>query len=323
MNSRICRAVVVAMSVGSSAFAEPLPLSVDRIERFSITGAESEGGLTFLGGLRLQSEHAEFGGFSGVAISGDGASVFLVNDAGSFVRARLVHEGEALAGIADARIEPLFPDRELSKRQGDAEDIAFDPSDGRRGVLVRERQANAMLSFELDGGRPTNFQPKAVGADNRLLRSNAGLESVDYAPAASPVAGQIVAIAEAPPRGETDIPGWIAGVGTFTIVRRDNFDVSSARFLPDGDLLLLERRFTPPFGIAARIRRVPGETVRVGARLDGDILLDAGMTSQIDNMEGLAVHGDAEGRLILTLVSDDNYNAFQRTLILQFALAED
>ena len=47
------------------------------------------------------------------------------------------------------------------------------------------------------------------------------------------------------------------------------------------------------------------------------------MTSQIDNMEGLAVSQDEAGRTILTLVSDDNFSILQRTLILQFALHED
>ena len=106
-------------------------------------------------------------------------------------------------------------------------------------------------------------------------------------------------------------------------MRRDDFDISSARFLPDGDLILLERRFSLSAGIAMRLRRIPGDTIKVGARLDGAIILDAGMTSQIDNMEGLAVSQDEEGRTILTLVSDDNYNILQRTLILQFALDGD
>ena len=112
-------------------------------------------------------------------------------------------------------------------------------------------------------------------------------------------------------------------MGKFQIVRHDDFDVSSARFLPNGDLLLLERRFRPPFGIALRLRRIPGPTIAVGATLDGPYLLDAGMTSPIDNMEGLAVSVDSAGRTILTLVSDGNFNVLQRTLILQFALAED
>jgi hypothetical protein len=99
--------------------------------------------------------------------------------------------------------------------------------------------------------------------------------------------------------------------------------VSSARILPNGDLMLLERRYAPAWGIAMRLRRIAGDTIKVGARLDGDILLDAGMTSQIDNMEGLAVSQDEAGRTILTLVSDDNFSILQRTLILQFALHED
>jgi hypothetical protein len=178
-----------------------------------------------------------------------------------------------------------------------------------------------MLSFELEGSRPASFEPRRVGAPDGLLRSNRGLESVAYAPAASPIAGEIVAVAERPQRGETDIPGWIAGVGAFSIVRHDDFDVSSARFLPDGDLLLLERRYIPGWHIAARIRRIGGASVKVGARLDGDYILDADMASRIDNLEGLAVNIDESGRTVLTLVSDDNYSFLQRTLILQFALA--
>jgi hypothetical protein len=119
-----------------------------------------------------------------------------------------------------------------------------------------------------------------------------------------------------------DIPGWVVGRGEFSIVAHDAFDISSARFLPNGDLILLERRFQPTSGIAMRLRRIAGGTIAVGARLDGEVLLDAGMASQIDNMEGLAVRQDESGRVILTLVSDDNQSILQRTLILEFALKD-
>jgi hypothetical protein len=121
----------------------------------------------------------------------------------------------------------------------------------------------------------------------------------------------------------THIPAWAAGKGSFEIVPHDGFDISSARFLPGGDLILLERRFAPATGIALRIRRIAGETIRLGALVDGDYLLDAGMTSQIDNMEGLAIHVDQAGRTILTLISDDNFSPLQRTLLLQFALTDE
>ena len=44
------------------------------------------------------------------------------------------------------------------------------------------------------------------------------------------------------------------------------------------------------------------------------------MGFQIDNMEGLSVHRDARGALVLTLISDDNFSPLQRTLLLQFTL---
>ena len=315
--------LLAGLLAAPGAAGAPLDLTVHRIESFSITGASLPGGpLEFLGGLDLSASEYRFGGFSGIEMIDD-ENAFLVSDAGSFVRLALVHENGKLAGVAAAEIDSLFPEGDISKQAGDAEDIAFDPQDPQRGVIVRERQANAMLAFEMKDGRPANFEPRTVGAENRLLRSNKGLESVAYAPAASPIAGRIVAIAEQGARGEENIPAWIAGVGAFEIVEHDSFDVSSARFLPDGDLLLLERRYTPGWGIAMRLRRIEGSTIAVGARVDGEYLLDVGMAHQIDNMEGLAVHRDQAGRTILTIVSDDNHSILQRTLLLQFALSED
>ena len=46
------------------------------------------------------------------------------------------------------------------------------------------------------------------------------------------------------------------------------------------------------------------------------------MGHQIDNMEGLSVHRAADGALVLTLISDDNFSPLQRTLLLQFTLAD-
>ena len=41
----------------------------------------------------------------------------------------------------------------------------------------------------------------------------------------------------------------------------------------------------------------------------------------IDNMEGLAVHGGAAGETVLSMISDDNFNhLIQRTVFLQFTL---
>jgi hypothetical protein len=98
----------------------------------------------------------------------------------------------------------------------------------------------------------------------------------------------------------------------FSIKRIDEFDISDAALLPEGDLT----------GIAMRIRRIALAGIRPGALVDGPVLIEANMGHQIDNMEGLAVHRGAAGETVLTLISDDNFSPLQRTVLLQFTLVE-
>ncbi len=56
--------------------------------------------------------------------------------------------------------------------------------------------------------------------------------------------------------------------------------------------------------------------------VDGPIIFEADLGFEIDNMEGLSVHRSAAGETVLTLISDDNFSIIQRTLLLQFTLAE-
>ena len=69
-----------------------------------------------------------------------------------------------------------------------------------------------------------------------------------------------------------------------------------------------------------RIRRIPLADIKQGALVDGPALIEADLAYQIDNMEGIAVHRNARGETIITLVSDDNFSVLQRNLLLQFAL---
>jgi hypothetical protein len=101
---------------------------------------------------------------------------------------------------------------------------------------------------------------------------------------------------------------------------RDEFEVTDAAFLPDGDLLLLERRFSIATGVGMRLRRIEGESIRPDAVVDGDILFEANYRSQIDNMEGLDAIPEPDGSVRLIVVSDDNHSILQRTLMLEFRL---
>src|SRR6516165_473982 len=98
--------------------------------------------------------------------------------------------------------------------------------------------------------------------------------------------------------------------------------VTHAQLLPCCDVLLLERRFFWSSGLAVRMRRVALGEIKPGAVVDGPVLFDVDLGYEIDNMEGLSVHRSAGGETVLTLISDDNFSAVQRTLLLQFTLAE-
>ena len=54
-----------------------------------------------------------------------------------------------------------------------------------------------------------------------------------------------------------------------------------------------------------------------------EILADLAPPRTLDNFEGIAAHRAADGTTRITLLSDDNFNVLQRTLIVQFELVED
>jgi hypothetical protein len=157
------------------------------------------------------------------------------------------------------------------------------------------------------------------------LPRNKGLEALVFVPDGSGLAGALVAISERGLDGAGNINAFLIGgpkPGGFAVKRTADYDVSDAALLPAGNLLLLERKFNWTSGLAMRIRRIAMATIMPGALVDGPVLLEADMRSEIDNMEGISIHRGAGGEIVLTLISDDNFSLLQRTLLLQFALVE-
>ena len=70
-----------------------------------------------------------------------------------------------------------------------------------------------------------------------------------------------------------------------------------------------------------RLARVPAAEIRPGVVLQGETLLET-TGGDIDNMEALAVHPAPDGSTRITIVSDNNFNEWQRNLLLQFSLPE-
>jgi hypothetical protein len=304
--------------------AEPVAITAHVIDRFAI-GLDQTifGALEFVGGLDLVSRDRRFAGLSGIDVSADGRTAYMVSDRGFMVTADLDYRGDRLAAVGRVEVTKIFPDNGYGKDRNDAEDIAVFGGPDKSAVISLERQSDPLIRFRFDGARLSEPEPVNVDKAVRHLPKNTGLESVTPFPASSPYAGALLAITEGPRHyGGNSIDAWIIGIGAFEITARDNFNITAARFLPGGDLLILERRFTAGQGIGMRLRRIAGDQIRPDATLDGVILLEAGLRQQIDNMKGLAVHRDARGRTIITMVSDDNGSILQRTLLLQFALID-
>jgi hypothetical protein len=284
------------------------------------------GKLTFLGGLELRSKDPEFGGISSGRIDPDGAGFIALTDHAHWITGRFVEEGGALRGIEGAKIAPMLhaSGRPLKHtRYFDSESLAR----AGRYLYVGVERTHDILKFDYGArGLLARAELIPVPAEMKRLRSNAGIEALGVLPARSPYAGALLALAESAPRNAVsrNNPGFIIGPkpGQLAVRKIGDFDITDLDFLPGGDLLILERRFVPFLGLGCRIRRIPLETVRPGALLDGEILLEADLGQQIDNMEALMVHKGADGRAILTLMSDDNFSILQRNLVLRFVLTE-
>jgi hypothetical protein len=311
----------------SGLFATP-PIAIE-IHSEAITAFDPHdssryrfGQLEFRGGLTLKSSYREFGGLSAIRFLDDGAHFISLTDRGKWFTARLTYEGAHPKGVADALMAPILgADGYTLAGRGwhDTESIADD--DGT--LYVGIEGANQILRFDFaqDGVRAMG-RPIPVPPAIRTLPRNRGLEALVFVPKNQPLGGTLVAISERGLDSAGNIRGFLIGgpaPGMFSVKRIKQFDVTDAALLPSGDLLILERSLSWPEGLLVQIRRISVRDIRPDALVDGLVIFEADLRFEIDNMEGLAVHQTTDGEIVLTLVSDDNFSALQRTELLQFA----
>ncbi|MCV0425974.1 MAG: esterase-like activity of phytase family protein [Roseibium sp.] len=285
------------------------------------------GKLTFLGGLELLASDRKVGGLSGLVSLDRGNAFLAVTDNGHWVTGKIEQSAEGVPlGISDIRYSELrgADGKTLRARWGhDTEALTVSGS----GVYVTAETRNAVYRFPwpIATGNERMVGEVAMPKDIQSLPRNTGLESLAAAPDGHRLAGNLIAIAESAPSDAHDLSAFIIGPeGTkrFSIRRYDRFDATDAAFLPNGDLLVMERRFNLRDLIGLRLRRFSAGSLEPGAVVEGETLLEADFDYQIDNMEALAVHQNEQGETILTLVSDNNRSMLQRTIFLRFRLDE-
>jgi hypothetical protein len=333
IHALLAGAIFFAFLLGNTqipAAAEPpvaIEITASPITAFDIGDSSRRrfGLLEFRGGLVLRSPYKHFGGISAIRVAADGARFIALSDKGWWLRGRILYNGARPVGIADVEMAPMLgPDGAPLTARGwyDTESIAEDG--GTLYVGIERVHQIVRFDYEKDG-LLARGHPIAVPRAARSLPSNKGLEALVFVPQGHTLAGTLIAISERGLDKAGNIKAFLIGgpmPGGFAVKRSADYDISDAALLPGGDLLVLERKFSWSSGLGIRIRRVALADIKAGALVDGAVLIEADLRYEIDNMEGLSVHRNAGGEIVLTLISDDNFSIMQRTLLLQFTLAE-
>jgi hypothetical protein len=316
---RILLAALIFVALG------PVPGTVMRFPEEDLTeGAaarplvfapEQSGAMRFVRGWQLVSPHRRFGGFSAIARTGPDRFQ-LVGDNGYATRLTL----DARGNVSNVRIQPLpTPDgRPARKSMADTEAMFVDPETGKSWFALEN--VNQIWRIDAD---LTKIESRRKLPEPRWPK-NSGPEGM-----ARLVDGRTVVFSEDAdddPRGREALiyTGDPAAPGPapirFFYDSRGKGLVSDAAPLPDGRILLVHRRlgFNPVF------------TTIIAIVDPADIRKDAVVRSQTigrvptplaENFEGAAVSVE-DGRTWLWLVADDNFNLWQRSLLLQFELVD-
>lgn len=325
----LCSVGILSLAVPQLSFAKTIDVPVESrpLSYFKVGSSEkSFGTLEFVGGLVMKTPEPLFGAISSIRFRPDGRSFVAVLDTGHWMTGQ-IERGTAgkLSGVADVRISPMLDlsGQEYSRKyQVDAEGLAL--RDGT--VLVSFEQQHRIEVFPdpgFEASQPAGRIPFLIPASE--LRANGGLEALAVSPASSPLEGALVVVAEKSIDSDGNLLAAILEgplKGPFAVVHHTSFDVTDSAFMPNGDLLLLERRFNLAEGVGLRIRRIASSDIKPGAVVDGEIILDAGMSYQIDNMEGMDVVAGPDGSTRIILISDDNHSFLQRNLMLEFKLVD-
>lgn len=272
-------------------------------------GAVLAPGVTFAGGIEIVlSPDSPLHSLSDLKLTGEGGFIS-VTDAGDLVRGSLVLDGHGrLIGVEGLRYRRLtLRDGSpiVEKVDGDAEGLAFTDA------------GDLLISFERDhriwnygrGDAPA-ARPSVAAMPDFAFALNDGIEGLAASSRGWVVAGESGGVWDCNNqdgcRTLTDPPQPLLNDRDYRITGMDRN--------PAGDgWYVVERSFTPPIDARAQVRRM-------GANGElGPVLIQLKLPGTTDNFEGIAAErrGDA---VRLYILSDDNNNAPQRTLLLAFDL---
>jgi hypothetical protein len=272
------------------------------------------GALLYLGGWELASDSPRFGSISALHVMG--GEVIALSDAGTLFRFAL----PAGRGEERVRIVPLpaGPGPATRKSNRDTESMAISgpwlwAGFERHNMIWRYRRADLAATAS---ARPepmrrwrANSGPEAMArlADGRFLVFGEGLNDLHAFSDAVLFDGD-PALARTP-------------AFALRYRRVPGYRVTDAAVLPDGRLLILNRRFAWLEGWSAVVTVADLRGLRAGGTIESREVAALRPPASVDNMEALSVVRE-NGRTIVWIASDDNFFPLQRTLLLKFELME-
>jgi len=287
---------------------EPVPLDASDGARRRI------GALAYLGGWALTASSPRFGGISAIHV--ENGEIIALSDAGTLFRFALPAGG----GSGRVRLVPLRngPGPANRKSNRDTESMWIEgpwlwAGFERHNMIWRYRRSDLRA---MGAARPApmrrwrgNAGPEAMVrlADGRFLLFGEGASD------ARPFSDAVLL------DGDPADPRTPAALLRYR--RVPGFRITDAALLPDGRLLLLNRRFAWFEGLSAVLVVAEARHLREGATIEGSEIARLQPPLTLDNMEALSVTRE-NGRTIVWIASDDNFFPLQRTLLLKFALVE-
>lgn len=296
-----------------------LPLDRDDPARTSVDA------IKFMGAVQIRSSDALFGGISGLR-AGSGNQMLAVTDTGNWLAFETIEKDGRLTGISNAVLEPIRQaDGGLpaKKADADAEALEWDPATG-AATIVYEQDHRLVHFAGIDPARRETLAQPPTRTERLTAMTGWPLNGGGEAMAVLPGGARIV-IGESKLRPDGARTALITRDGkTFEIGIEGVADHSPTDAIALGDhrILVLHRRFTAMMGVGAAITLVdlaPALSANPPITVSATPIARWQPPLTLDNMEGLAIRRSGE-RVFLYVVSDDNLNSIQRTLLMKFEL---
>lgn len=296
------------------------------------TKLQRAGRLIWRGGVSLTANSSHFGGWSDLYVAPDGKSLVSIADVGAWMTATVDYDAKGnLRGLSAARIgrlKDLAGKPLASKGEADSESMAHLPDGSWLVGFERHHRIWHYPAGDEAAGAGFAGTPVAVEGPADLAKQpfNGGLEAMNAGPD-----GRLVLLSEEYSVQPGTSVGWIGtpvaanrwSWASFNYVRTPELSPSSITRLPDGSYAVIERGFDFVHGFRCRIMRFDAAQLTPGATVQAQELGRLASPYAVDNLEGIATTTGARGETLLWLVSDNNFEPVQRTLLLLFELAPE